>query len=229
MYISACEGLGQLSQAVSALKDDEQTFQSKLSAIQDLLKRKFTDPNDPGLHERRKELRNLFNSVPPFQARKLHDRLKLRRKDDELSRLFHDRLATPTRNEMLGILDNLIRTHERQLTDAAWQALLSVSLRDVDPYLIDALLVPMLDAWEVGLNLACNEFPPQLDEQLFESERDLRKSIYNRLGQALRDRAKFLQRTSNAFRDRVDQERQRREQERQRRRAPRPGPQQVPI
>ncbi len=117
MYISACEGLGQLSQPVSALKDDQQTFQSKLSAIQDLLKRKFTDPNDPGLHERRKELRNLFNSVPSSQARKLHDRLKLRRKDDELSRLFHDRLATPTRNEMLGILENLIRTHGRQLTD----------------------------------------------------------------------------------------------------------------
>jgi hypothetical protein len=73
------------------------------------LRKKFTDPDDPGLHQRRLRLRRLFKSVPPTRAQALYDRLKVRRRDDELSRAFHYRLATPTRKEMLRILRRTIR------------------------------------------------------------------------------------------------------------------------
>jgi hypothetical protein len=203
-------GLGNLSQPMPSLRDDQKKMQTILADVLVQLQRRFTRPDDPKLIERRRTLRNLLNAAPPSQARKLHDRLRLRRRDDELSRLFHDRLATATRNEMLAILANLVRTHEERLGRAILAALRSFSLAKKEPYLIDALLVSdaqLLD--QVGVNIAQNEFSPQLAEQLFEFEHAA--LLYSAIGELLRLDAEDLQRADAAFRDRVEKELQRRQ------------------
>lgn len=72
--------------------------------IRQELNLQFVNPNHPGLHERRLRLRNLFKSVPASRAKELHARLGTSRTPDSLSQLFHGRLATETRNELLTIL-----------------------------------------------------------------------------------------------------------------------------
>jgi hypothetical protein len=104
MYVQRRGSLGQASALAAEQESAEQWLFAILFAMRRELERKFTDPNDPGLHQRRLRLRELFRSVPLSYAKTLYDRLKVRRKDDELSRLFHYRLATPTRREMLRIL-----------------------------------------------------------------------------------------------------------------------------
>jgi len=85
-----------------ATGDEAAQYQNILASTQAQLERKFRDPNDPRLYERRKELRRLFNSVPNAFARELYERLES--KNDPLGKLFRYKLATPTRNELLGIL-----------------------------------------------------------------------------------------------------------------------------
>ncbi len=55
--------------------------------------------------DRRERLRDLFRGRTGKQAAALYDRLVKRKTGDALSERFHDILATPTRKEMLGILD----------------------------------------------------------------------------------------------------------------------------
>ena len=64
----------------------------------------FTDPSDPGLHRRRLRLRALFGRTPVSRRRELLSRLGDRPTGDDLSRLFHGRLHTATRRELLDIL-----------------------------------------------------------------------------------------------------------------------------
>ncbi len=71
------------------------------------LERRFTDPNDPGLYERRLRLRRLFSSVPRSYAKVLHDRLGERPREDALSKSFHGTLSRETRRELLGILNRI--------------------------------------------------------------------------------------------------------------------------
>lgn len=111
MYVLTWEGLGQeferdlLAQSESA-SEEETKYQRILETIKSELQLKFTDPNDPGLYRRRLRLRELFKAAPPSKAQALYDQLQ--RKDDPLAQLFHYRLATATRNEMLGILSQII-------------------------------------------------------------------------------------------------------------------------
>jgi hypothetical protein len=65
---------------------------------------RFSGPTDPGVVARRARLRTLLASLPPALARPLLSRLRRRDPHDALSMAFHDRLATPTRTELLGIL-----------------------------------------------------------------------------------------------------------------------------
>jgi len=92
-------GLGQMGSA-----GDEERYQAIVTQVQAQLERKFRDPNDPGLYERRKELRRLFGLVPTPYSKTLYDRLHS--KADSLGQLFRYKLATATRNEMLVILRN---------------------------------------------------------------------------------------------------------------------------
>jgi hypothetical protein len=71
----------------------------------------FTDPNDPGLYERRKRLRELFSRVPDAYAKAFYDELGVRPTRSLLSSSFHDTLATPTRLELLGILRGIYEAH----------------------------------------------------------------------------------------------------------------------
>lgn len=85
--------------AVAGLSYDE-----ILNRIRQELVLPFSDPNDPGLALRRRRLRGAFASVPAARTRELYARLGEQPTRDELSRLFHGRLATATRRELLKIL-----------------------------------------------------------------------------------------------------------------------------
>lgn len=66
---------------------------------------KFDGPNDPLLQGRRYRLKELAAATPAQEARALADRLGSQRTGDPLSAQFHQRLATPTRDEIISILN----------------------------------------------------------------------------------------------------------------------------
>jgi Domain of unknown function (DUF4157) len=68
------------------------------------LERQIAADDDEAIEQRRQRLRELFESVSPSEARNLHDRLSKGMEGDEFAKFFHLRLATATREEMLGIL-----------------------------------------------------------------------------------------------------------------------------
>lgn len=80
------------------------TYDEILKRIRHELTIPFHDPNDPGLVLRLQRLRGLFASVPADRTRDLYARLGEQATRDELSRLFHGRLATATRRDLLKIL-----------------------------------------------------------------------------------------------------------------------------
>jgi hypothetical protein len=83
---------------------EDLSYEEILKSVRQELNLPFTDPNDPGLLERRRRLRVLFTSVPQARTKELHARLGAKPTGDALSRLFHGRLATATRRELLKIL-----------------------------------------------------------------------------------------------------------------------------
>ena len=92
---------------------------SKRRSITDIrrqLDRQIKASDVKRLHERRQTLRKIFRAVPEFYAGTLYDRLKTPSRSDELSKLFHYRLATPTRNELLKILQDKSRIHRTVTT-----------------------------------------------------------------------------------------------------------------
>jgi len=123
MYVWTRQGLGQTLEQYGLAQCDTgsvggMAYQRILDTIKCELQRKFSDPNDPRLSEeqgrrvkrelfrRRLRLRELFNGVQPSRAKDLFD--QLRRRDDPLAQLFHYRLASAVRDEMLSILGNKI-------------------------------------------------------------------------------------------------------------------------
>ncbi|MBT2234279.1 hypothetical protein [Nonomuraea sp. NEAU-A123] len=92
---------------VNAIQPPEDLdFEEILARIRQELALRFTNPNDPGLLQRRQRLRVLFTRVPQSHVRQLHSRLGVQRTGDELSGLFHGRLASATRHELLRILQD---------------------------------------------------------------------------------------------------------------------------
>jgi len=85
---------------------EDLTYDEILDRIKHELNIPFSDRNDPGLLQRRQRLRELFTSVPAPRTRELHDRLGARPTGDALSELFHYRLASAERREMLKILED---------------------------------------------------------------------------------------------------------------------------
>jgi hypothetical protein len=81
------------------------TFEKFEPKVTRLLRQHFAGPNDPNLANRRQQLRDTFDSVPDAAtAKALHGRLSVRNDGDTLSKEFHDRIATATRDELLQIL-----------------------------------------------------------------------------------------------------------------------------
>ncbi len=97
---------GPVEQVLGLAGEDVLEYEQILERIRQELNLRFRDPNDPGLIKRRRRLRKLFTSVPGFRTKELHTRLGARPTGDELSGLFHGRLATATRRELLRILED---------------------------------------------------------------------------------------------------------------------------
>jgi hypothetical protein len=66
------------------------------------LERNFRADDVAGFLDRRRKLRQAFESVPQLFAKHLLDQLA--DKGDPLARLFKFKIATPTRNEKISIL-----------------------------------------------------------------------------------------------------------------------------
>jgi hypothetical protein len=77
-----------------------------IERIRQELNLQFTDPKHPGLYERRRRLRDLFKSVPTSRTKELYARLGTSRTHHAISQLFHGRLATETRQELLKLLED---------------------------------------------------------------------------------------------------------------------------
>jgi hypothetical protein len=90
--------------AAAAAQDDATKYGQVIDTLRKELAMPFSDPDDPGLLARRNRLRTLFSNVPPSHAKTLFDRLGVKPTADELSKQFHYRLATATRQELLAIL-----------------------------------------------------------------------------------------------------------------------------
>lgn len=110
-------GLGALSRLVtdgilqpaSLTVPNGEGLQRLLGDIRSALELEFTPEDVGGLQVRRQMLRELFGKVPPGSADQLGARLGDEPTQDELSQLFHSRLATPTRVEMLAILEEVAK------------------------------------------------------------------------------------------------------------------------
>lgn len=85
---------------------EDLTYEQIVDRIRQELNIPFQSPEDPGLHARRKRLRELFKSVPEDRTKELHAKLGTKPTGDALSKTFHYRLATAERQEMLKILED---------------------------------------------------------------------------------------------------------------------------
>jgi|GraSoiStandDraft_51_1057287.scaffolds.fasta_scaffold368863_1 hypothetical protein len=94
-------GFASFSQPLPGLSGAKKALEA-VAEVKKQLERNFRADDEPGILDRRRRLRAAFNSVPKLFAPSLQTRLT--DKNDELGRLFHYKLATPTRNEMLNIL-----------------------------------------------------------------------------------------------------------------------------
>jgi Domain of unknown function (DUF4157) len=116
------------------------------------LEKNVVEGDVEAIEQRRQRLREIFENVPPSKASVLHDQLSKGIKGDELARLFHLRLATATREEMLGILKLVVQANaqqeaEKKIEDElriageahtrATAVLDAVAVGDLDPDLID--------------------------------------------------------------------------------------------
>jgi hypothetical protein len=95
----AAEGFGQPIQLDAG---DLSRFVDAGAEIKKQLERNFRADDVAGFLDRRRKLRQAFESVPQSFAKHLLDQLGDR--GDPLARLFKFKLATPTRNEMITIL-----------------------------------------------------------------------------------------------------------------------------
>jgi hypothetical protein len=81
---------------------DAARFLASQEEIRRQLERNFREDDEPGILDRRRRLRQAFQSVPNSFAQDLFGRLM--DGNDPLARLFRYKIATATRNEMLSIL-----------------------------------------------------------------------------------------------------------------------------
>ncbi len=103
VFVAVVATAGTMAAAASG-QDGAAQYAQVVDTLRKELATPFTNPDDPGLLERRARLRTLFSNVPQSYAKTLFDRLGLKATRDDLSKQFHYRLSTPTRKELLGIL-----------------------------------------------------------------------------------------------------------------------------
>jgi hypothetical protein len=193
-------------------KRDEQNAKSFLDITQAIkceLEIPFTYPNDPGLYQRRIRLKNFLKGINPRHVETLFGQLQ--NKDVRLTQLFHSKLHRATRQEILALLNQIVK-----LNKEVQQAVQRLSPQQLEPYLVDTLLVSKPEFLsQVGLNLAQNELSEALAKKIFDGDPKIALATYTGIGENLQQIAQ--QKQDAAFIQRVQQERQRREQERQQR------------
>src|SRR5262249_12022833 len=97
--------LGLLRAPALRADDPREVYEQITALVGEELSIPFTDPDDPGLYERRQRLKGLFAAVPPQYARAFRERLGDAPTADPLSQQFHHTLHEATIAELLGILD----------------------------------------------------------------------------------------------------------------------------
>src|SRR5262245_55666291 len=93
-----------LGEGGSTRTPSDKEYDDLVREIKKELVRPFQSPNDPGLQVRRQRLRQLFSQIPSTHTKRLHSLLGQTPGNDELSKIFHYRLSTPERRELLEIL-----------------------------------------------------------------------------------------------------------------------------
>ncbi len=114
---------------VAAGADDRAELERVTAEIQRELELRFSDPNDPGLYERRVRLRALFREVPRAYAPRFGIALVNDRR--ELAELFRYKLATPTRDELVDILVQPLPEERERYAEI--EARLRSELEQLDP------------------------------------------------------------------------------------------------
>jgi hypothetical protein len=212
-----------LTQVCQRWEQNAKSFPNIIQAIKCELEIPFTNPNDPRLYQRKIRLKNFLKGINPKLVEILFKRLQ--NKDDLLTRLFHSKLHGATRQEILALLNQIVK-----LNNEVQQAIQRLSSQQLEPYLIDVSLVSKPEVLpEVGLNLAQNELPEALAKKIFDGDPKIAIATYTGIGEYLQQVAQ--QKQDAAFKQRIQQERTRREkerQQRQRQRTPKPG-RQPPI
>jgi hypothetical protein len=104
--------------------------------IRQQLERELPADAEAAILERKRTLLRIFSRFNEFDSMVLHGRLSARAPGDSLAALFHYRLATPTRNQLLGIL--LLRSRRSDepalvFTDAADRFIEGLELIQVSP------------------------------------------------------------------------------------------------
>lgn len=91
-------------------REEEKRDEEIIEKFDKELSLKFSDPNDPGLYDRRQRLKKLFEQLSNRGAAKLYGQLGYLPNDDALSKKFHRTLATPTRIELMLILSKKVHS-----------------------------------------------------------------------------------------------------------------------
>lgn len=125
---------GKVEKAVSLIESE--IGRLNLATVQESLKKelalRFTNPNDPGLYQRRQRLKALFSRLTQPFAQQLFQQLGEKPTTDPLSKEFHYRLANPTIKELLGILKSVRTPNSEALqrTSMNWFDLAQEAFRE---------------------------------------------------------------------------------------------------
>lgn len=142
MYIFVNRGLGQVP-ARNFLEEDSfvdlsaqvcqraaqyaKSFPDIVEVIICELEIPFTHPNDPGLSKRRIRLKNFLKGINPKHVETMFGRLQ--NKNDRLTQLFHSKLHKATRQEILALLNLIVKLNKEVL-----QAMQRLSPQQLEHY-----------------------------------------------------------------------------------------------
>ena len=133
--------------------------------IRQQLERELPADAESAILERKRTLLRLFSRLNEFDSMVLHGRLSARAPGDSLATLFHYRLATPTRNQLIGILLRRSRRADEpalEFANAADRFLAGLELIQISPRVfVDPAEHPIEN---VAFQLWPNEpFPAEMD------------------------------------------------------------------
>ncbi len=104
-----------------------------------------------------------------------------------------------------------VRQFQKQskLAEKVVKKLQSMDRKELEYYLVDAMLLPSDQLWTAGLHLAMSKLKKRLGKKIFESFAPM--TIYRYIGTILKDNADALYNNNADFKKKVDEERKRRQ------------------